>query len=182
MPNIVVVYQSKYGASEQYAKWIAESLACDIYEATKMTAKDLLRYDTIIYGGGLYAIGVNGIKLISKNIDQLADKTLVLFTCGLADPNDPVNTANIRQGLTKVFTPAMLERIKLFHLRGGMDYAKLSLVHRGMMGMMHAKIAKKDPDTLLEEDKELLRTYGKSVDFKDKATSQPLVDYVKSIK
>jgi hypothetical protein len=39
-------------------------------------------FDVVIYGGGLYAGGIIGSKLVTKN----PCKSLVLFTVGLADP------------------------------------------------------------------------------------------------
>ena len=48
---------------------------------------------------------------------------------------DPENVKQIRESLGKVLTPDMMERFRIFHLRGGINYGKLSLVHRSMMGM-----------------------------------------------
>lgn len=98
MKRIAVVYQSKYGATRKYAEWIAKELSCDLFEGKDIKASDLEPYDTIIFGGGLYAGGVSGIKLLTKNFSKFSQKNLVLFTCGLADPADSVNTENIKKG------------------------------------------------------------------------------------
>lgn len=181
MNRSVVVFKSKYGATETYAKWLAEALACDIYERTKIKPADLERYDTIIYGGGLYAGGVNGIDLLTKNFDRLCHKNLVVFTCGLADPLDKENTDHIKSSLNKVFTAQMQEKIRVFHLRGAMDYAKLGPIHKAMMAMFHRIIAKKDFDSLRSEDKQMLATYGKAVDFTDKAAIAPIILYAQGV-
>ena len=39
---------------------------------------DITKYDTIIYGGGLYAEVINGVTLITKNNDKLKDKKILL--------------------------------------------------------------------------------------------------------
>lgn len=181
MNRAVVVYQSKYGATKKYAGWIAEELECDLYERKSVTAADLNRYDTVIYGGGLYAGGVNGIEILTKNFTQLCGKNLILFTCGLADPSNKDNIDRIRNGLNRVLTPQMREKIKVFHLRGAMDYGKLSLPHKAMMAVLHRMIAKKDFNSLSVEDKQMLATYGKSVDFTDKAAIQPILRYVQDL-
>jgi menaquinone-dependent protoporphyrinogen IX oxidase len=181
MKKAVVVYQSKHGATEKYAKWISEELRCDLYERNHIKPVDLKQYDTIIYGGGLYAGGVAGIDLITKNFDQFCNQDLVLFTCGLADPLDKDNTDHIRNSLNKVFTAQMQEKIKVFHLRGAMDYAKLGPVHKAMMAMLHKMTTKKDPDSLRDEDKQMLATYGKTVDFTDKATILPIIRYIQEL-
>jgi len=178
MKRIAVVYQSKYGSTEKYAKWIAETLNCDLFNRIAVKADELRPYDTIIYGGGLYAGGVSGIDFIVKNFHHFSDKNIVLFTCGLADTSNPINTDHIKMSLRKLFTPEMEKQIKVFHLRGGIDYSKLNFMHKSMMGMLHKSLMKKNPDTLSDEDKEMLETYGKKVDFTDRLAIAPIISYV----
>lgn len=175
MKKIAVVYQSKYGATKKYAEWIAEELSGNLFERRNTKLSDLEPYDTIIYGGGLYAGGVCGIDLITKNFDLLRNKNLILFTCGLADPMNKKNTDHIKQNLNKVFTPEMQNKIKVFHLRGAIDYAKLGIVHKAMMTMLYKMTSKKDFDALDEEDKEFISAYGKAVDFTDKSAIFPII-------
>ena len=181
MHKIVVVYKSKYGTTKRYAQWIAEELACAIFEQSKINPNDLSQYDTILYGGGLYAGGVSGIALLTKNFDAISDKNLILFTCGLADTADRENTDHIKQSLAKVLTSPMQEKIKVFHLRGGMDYSKLGMAHKAMMAMLRKMMLKKDVESLRSEDKEMLNTYGKIVDFTDKNAIVPIVEYVRGL-
>lgn len=181
MNKTAVVYQSKYGASKKYAQWIAEELSCDLYERKSVKAAELNVYDTIIYGGGLYAGGVSGIDLLTKNFDKFSNKNLLLFTCGLADTKDEENINNIQKSLSKVFTAEMQEKIKVFNLRGAIDYEKLGIVHKSMMAMLRRMLMKKDKESLNEENNEFLATYGKSVDFTDKVTIAPIIAYVKGL-
>lgn len=181
MKKIAVVYQSKYGATRKYAEWIVGELSCDLFEGKDIKAGDLLPYDTIILGGGLYAGGVNGIKLLTKNFSKFSDKNLILFTCGLADPSDTVNTDHIKKSLYKDLTEEMKDKIKVFHLRGAMDYSKLSPIHRSMMAFVCKMTAKKDQDSLTEEDKEMLASYGKKVDFINKESILPLINYIRNL-
>ena len=174
----IVVYESKYGSTKKYAEWLADSLACELYERKAIRPEKLREYDIVVYGGGLYAGGVSGIRLLIDNFEALRHKNLVLFTCGLADPTDAENVARIRAGLAKALAPQMLETIKVFHLRGGIDYAKLGPVHKTMMAMLCAMTKKKGYDTLRNEEKEMLDTYGKIVDFSDRATTKPILDYI----
>lgn len=181
MNKTAVIFQSKYGATKRYAQWLAEALSCDIFDRKAVKATDLDPYDTIVYGGGLYAGGVLGIDLLTKNFDRLLDKNLILFTCGLADPADSSNTGNIRQSLNRVLTAPMREKVKIFHLRGAIDYRKLGAADKAMMALLHKMTLKKDYDSLRNEDKEMLATYGQVVDFTDKAALLPLVDYIRGL-
>lgn len=177
----VVIFQSKYGSTKKYAQWIAEELSCDIFEKKNVKAGSLDEYDTIIYGGGLYAGGVSGIDLLVKNFDRISNKNLILFTCGLADPSETHNTDSIKAGLKKVLSPQMQEKIKVYHLRGAVDYSKLNVVHKSMLAMVHKMVQKKDPSSMSDEDKEMLATYGQAVDFTDKESIAPILEYVSKL-
>jgi len=181
MSNSVVIYRSKYGSTKKYAEWIAEELSCDIFDRKRIKAVDLERYDTIIYGGGLYVGRVPGIDLIIKSFDKIYNKNIILFTCGLADLTDKNNINNIETKINKVLSPKMQEVIKLFHLRGGIDYSKLGIIHRLMMAMLHLFLAKKDYNTLSNGEKGIINTYGKVIDFTDKETIIPMINYIREL-
>ena len=175
MSDIAVIYASHYGFTETYARWLAEELAADLLEAGKVKGENLEQYGTIVYGGGLYAGGVNGISLLMKNAEHIQGKALYLFTVGASDPADPENIANIRQGLSKTLPPQLLETMHIYHLRGGLRYSKLSMVHRTMMAMLRKVLLKKPEAELRSEDRALLETYGQDISFLDRADIVPLV-------
>ena len=81
--NTIVVYKSKYGSTKLYAEWIKEELSCDIADAKSVNIDDLIKYDNIIYGGGLYAEIIHGVHLLTKNFDKLKDKKIAIFTTGI---------------------------------------------------------------------------------------------------
>ena len=176
MKNIVVVYKTKYGTTKQYAQWIAEELNSSIFEASEVKPSRLKNYDIVIFGGGLYAGGVIGSKLVAEN----PCNSLIVFTVGAADPND----TDYSEILAKNFSQELLSGIKVFHLRGGIDYTKLSLVHKGMMAMlkkMVLKSTKQNEAEISSEDKLFLETYGGKVDFTNRETIKPLIDYVRAL-
>jgi menaquinone-dependent protoporphyrinogen IX oxidase len=174
-----VIYKSKYGHTKQYAEWIAESLEADLFEDDKIKSSELSHYDKIIYGGGLYAGGINGAAIISKNFKSIKDKNLIVFTVGLASPEDPgIYTAIIE----KAFTEEMRKNIKFFHFRGGINYRELGMVHKGMMAMLKKMVEKKTEEEMTEEDKQMLATYGDQVDFSDRKSVEPLLEYMLEMK
>lgn len=181
MNRTAVIYSSKYGYTQRYAQWIGESLSCPVYPKSKFKAEQLSQYDTIIYGGGLYAGGVSGISLITKNWEILQNKNVILFTCGLADPADRQNTDHIKESLSKVLSPEMMHKIKIFHFRGGIDYSRLGLLHRIMMSMLRRMLLKKSPDTLRAEDRLMLQTYGQKPDYTDRAAISPLLGQIHAL-
>lgn len=181
MKKIAVVYKSNYGSTKKYAEWIAEELGADLMDAGKTTPSTLQAYDVIVYGGGLYAGGVNGISLICKNFEAIKDKKLFLFTVGVADVTDTQIIDHIRGALFAVLSPEAQKSIKIFHLRGGMDYTKMSLIHRIMMGIMIRMLRKKPQSELSSDDKEMVASYGKKIDFTDHSAILPLVEAVRTI-
>lgn len=178
MSDIAVIYKSHYGFTEAYARWIAEDLSADLLEAGMVRGRDLETYSAIVYGGGLYAGGVSGISLLTKNLDRLKGKALYLFTVGAADVSDPENTASIRRSLAKSLPPELMERTRIFHLRGGLRYSGMSLVHKTMLTMLRSKVLKTPESQLRSEDRMFLETYGKDISFLDRASIAPLVERV----
>lgn len=171
MEKLAVIYGSHYGTTQQYAQWIAESLGASLLDAAQTNKDQLEEYDWVIFGGGLYASGIKGFKLLKEH----SGKNLILFTVGLADPQvtdyGPILQHNLSQ--------EQLKNAKIFHLRGGVDYSKMSKIHRMMMAVKKKEVEKKMKASPNEEDREFLATYNKQIDFTDKATIAPLIDYVR---
>jgi hypothetical protein len=171
--KIIVIYKTKYGTTKRYAEWIANELDASLFEAGAIKPEQLANYDVVIYGGGLYAGGIAGIKLVT----QAPSKSLVVFTVGAADPAITDYSAILCQN----FTSELLSRIKVFHLRGGIDYPNLGVIHKGMMAMRKKVLEKKTEDERSSEDRAFIETYGSKIDFTDKSTIQPLVEYVRTL-
>ncbi|WP_440897011.1 flavodoxin domain-containing protein [Amphibacillus sp. Q70] len=172
MNNIVVVYKSKYGSTKRYAQWIAEETKADSFESSEIEIKKLMEYDTIIYGGGLYASGIGGISILTKNFEALKDKKIIVFTVGLASTDRKEVFVPI---IEKNFPKEIRDNISFYHLRGGIDYKKLGIIDKTMMAMLKIIISKKNSNELTDDDRELLVTYGAKVDFTDKNTITPLL-------
>ncbi|MDY4080787.1 MAG: flavodoxin domain-containing protein [Candidatus Metalachnospira sp.] len=173
----VVLYGSKYGSTKQYAEWIAEELNADLFDVNDANLQNIKNYDTIIYGGAVYAGGITGINFIVKNYDQLKNAKLVIFTCGIADPSIDINKENLIKNVLKKFPKASADEFALFHLRGAMDYSKMCFLHKTMMSALVKKI--KNKSSLTDEERCILDTYGKTVDFVDKSTIWPIIRYAK---
>ena len=173
MKKIAVIYKSKYGFTRRYAEWIAEALGATLLEHASAKQQRLDAYDIVVYGGGLYAGGINGVKWVTKQ----PCKQLVLFTVGVAVPADTDYTEIVHQALT----PQQREKIKVFHLRGGVMYSKLSFVHKMLMAAVKKSAEKKPITERNSEDTGIIETYGQDVDFTDRASIAPLVEYVRGL-
>ncbi len=155
----VVVYKSKSGFVKKYAEMIGKALSADVFEASGVKIDALLPYDTVIYGGGLYVGGINGLKLITGNMDRLHGKKLIVFASG-ATPVREETIEELRQGN---FTPEQRQMIRFFYLRGGFDYSRLNAKDKFRMTLMKWKI--KGTKQKTADQKGLYEAYGKPVDF-----------------
>ncbi len=165
----VVVYRSKTGFTKNYATWLAKRLDCTLLEGDKVNSKDLADYDIIIYGSGLYASGISGIKLITKNFEQFKNKRLIVFAVG-ASPNHK----GIAEELVKANIPAdQQDKIEFYYLRGGFDYNRLSPFYKVLMQLKKLQLKKlKNPDA---DTKGMLASYDHPLDFTSEKHLEPII-------
>lgn len=166
----VVVYRSKTGFTKNYATWLAKRLDCTLLEGNKVSGRDLASYDTIIYGSGLYASGISGIKLITKNLEEWKSKRLIVFAVG-ASPNHK----GIAEELIKANIPAgQQDKIEFYYLRGGFDYSRLSPFYKVLMLLKKLQLKKiKNPDA---DTKGMLASYTKPLDFTNEKNLEPIIN------
>ena len=62
--NGVILYQSKYGATKRYAEWLSEETGFKCIETKKADINEIIAYDNIILGGGIYESGIAGLPFI----------------------------------------------------------------------------------------------------------------------
>ena len=181
MSKTALIYASKYGATKKDAIHIAAQTGADLYELKKKFTFDFSRYDTIIFGGGLYAGKLNGAKFLEQNVSELAGKKVVLFSCGLADPTIAVEAQQTAKDISKSLPEQLKNTVHSFQLRGKIDYANLSFVHKMMMSMLNNMLKKKDREKLATTQIDMIENYGGVLDYTNLALAQPLIDYVCSI-
>ena len=174
--NAVVVYKSKYGSTKQYAQWISKELEAPCIENKSLKGTDLLKYDTIIYGGGLYAEVINGITLINKNLDLLKDKKIAVFSTGITplDCRGYYDTYVIE----KNFKGGVPENVKIFNFLGKMLTSELSLVHKTALKSLKKIMSSKQNPT--EMEKLLIDLCDVNADLTDRSQIKELIEYVRN--
>lgn len=170
----LVVYKSRSGFTKKYAEWISRQLEAEMREASKVTVETLSDYDTVIYGGGLYAGGISGVKLITKNLERLKGKKIAVFATGASPAREEV----INEVRNNNFTPEQQKRIRFFYLRGGFDFNKLTLFNKGIMSIM--KLCLKKTKNPTPDDLGMLEAFDHPVDFTDEKNITELIAYAKS--
>ncbi len=169
----IIVYGSQYGSTHRYAEKLSEQTG--IPTVSYKDSPNLSGMKTIIYLGSLYSGGVLGLAKTLRNFSLQDGQRLILVTVGLADPNEPENQHNIRASLQKQLPAELIDRAKIFHLRGGIDYQKLSFAHRTMMKLLYQSLRRTPFEKQTAENRALIETYGRQVDFTDFRALEPIV-------
>lgn len=176
--NTIVVYKSKYGSTKLYAEWIKEELDCDIADAKSVNIGDLVKYDNIIYGGGLYAEIIHGVHLLTKNFDKLKDKKIAIFTTGIT----PLDCREYYEGevIEKNFKNGIPENVKIFNFLGKMLMEELTPVHRASLKTLKKIMsARKNPT---EMELLLIELCDADGDFSNREDIKELLEYIKGDK
>lgn len=172
----IVIYKSKYGSTKTYAQWIGEELGFDVVDAKTVKADDLLEYDAIVYGGGLYAEVIAGVNLITKNIEKLSDKKIAVYTTGIT----PLDCREYYDEMVveKNFRSGVGDNIKIFNYLGKMVISELSLVHRTALKTLKKIMSSKTNPT--EMEKMLIDLCDADGDFTDRNAINDLVEYIRN--
>lgn len=173
--NTLIVYGSQYGTAKAYAEKFSEitGFPAISYEMRK----GMNDCERMIYFGALYAGGVKGLKETVKRLPRSIK--LVVVTVGLADPLAEDNIKNIRTALGRQFPEWFMNTTLLFHLRGGIDYQKLSFRHKTMMTLLYHKAKGLPEIEKTAEIRAMIETFDSVVSFVDYDTLTPILNAVK---
>ena len=172
--NTLIIYGSQYGTTKRYAEKFAEMTDVPIISFEDI--ENLEKYERVVYFGALYAGGVKGLK---NTIKKLSPNTkLVIVTVGLADVCDEENISNIRSSIRKQVPEYLFKKVSIFHLRGGIDYQKLSLKHSLMMALLYNKAKNMPEEKKTAEVRAMIETFNSKVDFVDFACLDQITESI----
>lgn len=159
-----IVYGSKYGAAKRYAEEFARRTGGKAvpYKQARHAGED-----TLVYFGGVYAGGVKGLARTAKRLNAESVSRILAATVGLSDPADEKNAQNLRNAVFAAVPAPLHGKVQVFHLRGAIDYSKLSAPHRFLMKLMYSFEKRTPPERRGPEARAIVETYGKAADFTD---------------
>lgn len=167
----IILYGSQYGTTQRYAEELSKRTGIPAVQSGKET--DLSSYQTIIHMGGLYAGTVKGLKTTVKRMPEQAE--LLVVTVGLVDGSNAEGVEKIRRSVRKQLPETIRDKVPVFHLRGGMDYHKLSLGHKAMMQVAYRRARALPKEKQTPEIQAVLSTYHHKVDFVDYRALSPII-------
>ncbi len=176
--KILVMYKSKTGFTKKYAQMIAEELEATLVDIKEATAEKISSYDVCVYGGGLYAGMVNGLKQAKEMFVKSGAKRLVVFATG-ATPNEAAESV-LDEMWKNNFSPEELESIAHFYMQSGICYEKMGVMDKMMMKMMSKVLSKKTD--MNDYDEAMAQAIARSYDISDKKYIEPVIEYLKEMK
>ncbi len=158
----LIIYKSKYGSTEQYAKWLHE----DIEDSEIVNIKDakginLDNFENIIIGSLIYIGKIQAIKFLIENWDILKRKNTYIFTVGMA-PNDSIDSTLIYETIPEYIR----EKVKYLKIRGIINKSKLNFIDKLILRMIQKSKPELNPDT----------------EKLDRNNLKPILTYFKSLK
>jgi len=172
--NGIIVYKSKYGASEKYAKWLSEETGFRCVSVKEVKSDELASCDTVIVGGGIYASGFAFTSFLKKNIGKIKGKKIIAYACG-ASPY-------VKEFIDEVIARNMkddLAGIPVFYCRGTYDLKSMSFADRTLCKMLRSSVAKKDPkDREVWEEALMEGDENNGRDWTDRSYLAPILEAV----
>ena len=110
----VVIYQSKYGSTKQYAEWIGGDLPADIVPLEAADEKTLAGRELIIVGGWIRVGRLTCADFIVRHWDALKGKSVVVFSTSATRPTDPL----VQDFFRESFPSDIAARLHFFPLWG----------------------------------------------------------------
>lgn len=168
--KILVTYKSKTDFTKRYAEIIAKEVDGYLADFKEVTAEMMSEYEVVVYGGGLYAGMVNGLKKAKEMFEKSSAKKFMVFATG-GTPN--VATEEIDVVWKNNLTVDELVSISHFYMQSGICYEKMSFANRTLMKMMSNVLSKKKNKDSVEEG--FSQAIKNSYDISSKEYAAPLI-------
>lgn len=161
----IIIYQGRYGATEQYATWLADELKLLKIKSEVATPDILAMYDTVILGSSIYVGRLVIDKWLKRHNKLLSKKKLFLFVVSGSTTNDELLQ---QQVLDKNLDPLLRSKVKVFFLPGRCLKSSLSWKDRIVLKM----------GAWLEKDPQKKKAMENGFDSMDKKALDPMIDAV----
>ena len=136
----VILYKGKYGATQQYAKWLSDRLHIESYTVDAASKSIISTNDNLFIGSAVYVGKMLVAKWLKRNESILGSKKLYFFIVCATPFADREKTAQIIQKSI----PASLRKNAVIHfLKGRMVMKDLSWIDSLVLKLGAA--ATKDP-------------------------------------
>ncbi len=158
----LVIYNSSTGFSERYALYIASALKADAFSWKTRKKADLSAYDVLVYGGGIMAEEIAGIRYYQAIKDEF--RASFLFACGAS----PLGYKDLPLWLEK----QRARGLDVTYLPGGLDYGRMKAPLRFLMKHIWA------PSMRKSEGEDFYNIVRDSYDISDMSLADSLIERI----
>ncbi len=163
----LIIYYSKTGNAEKYAKDIGAAVNADVIPFKKYKAKMTKDYDTIIFGARVIGTRIQKIDEFLSTYDQIEDKNVIIFSVGMSIVTKESRLNLISANLLDTY------HIRFYQLRGSFDYQKLSMMEKLLLSNSLRMIAN-DPNATA--DQRMLETLKeRPIEYYDQAGIERII-------
>ncbi|MBA4423500.1 MAG: hypothetical protein C0390_10470 [Syntrophus sp. (in: bacteria)] len=166
--KVLIVYQSKYGSTKQYAQWIHQEIKADLVNIENGDKPDPAGYDIIVIGGSVRIGNIVVAPFIKEHWSVMKGKKVVLFTTSATPPQHP----KIQSIYEKSLPEEIRKEIKYFPLPGRISTENLTLFDQLLIAI----------GKIMEQDETLKKDMGKDFDGVRRENLLPLLEYLEDVK
>jgi len=147
--KIALIYGSRYGATEDSAKWIAKGINSNVDVLNVETIdfnETLEKYDKFIIGSGIWIDGAHKrlMELLSTHTAQIEPKIIASFiVCGTTG-EDIAGKSRIEGYFERFHKPLNIKPVLKKHLGGRMIIEKLSEKDRKLLDNFYKNVLKRE--------------------------------------
>ena len=172
MESILLVYKTMTGFTKKYVDWITETIACQTVPFDQFNNVDINNYDIIIYGAGMHAGRIQGLKELKKKVLNLVGKKIIVFATGGA----PYSEEIISKIKIDNFSADELDNINFFYFQSGINYEKMGFFNKTIMNTYSKVLEFKNNKSDIEDGTS--KAISKSYDHSSSEYIKPLIDYL----
>lgn len=170
---ILLIYKSKTGFTRKYVDWITEKISCQTITFDDINKVDIGSYKIIIYGAGIHAGQIDGLKEFKNRVLKFDDKNIIIFATGGA----PITEDIVSKIKINNFKVNELEYIDFYYFQSGLSYEKMGLFDKIIIKTYNKILNLKNKKTAIEEGTS--KTISLSYDHSKIEYIQPMIDYIK---
>lgn len=173
MENTVVLYESKYGYTKQYAEWIASECNASLYSLNECNDLILYEADLVVFGGGVYGSMINGLNKFRSKMKRHSDLKVIYFAAGIR----PMTKRTIKLLQQNNFEDSTTD---LMYFQSGLNQENLSKTDKIML-KIYSTMMKRTHDSH-KEDAEVLNLMKSNSEYISCEQVLPIVERVLHVK
>ena len=123
----IVLFKGKYGATEQYARWIGEGLNVPVVEEANFSSIVFHEFDYLVIGSSVYMEKLILADWLKENKDAFKNRKLFFFIVCATPSNDKITQDRI---ITENIPEAILPNCSISFLPGRLDLKTLGFLDK----------------------------------------------------